>query len=126
MNIIFFDGECNLCNFYVQFILKHDKKNLFQFASLQSEFGRDFSKKHKLHTPEFDTVIYMKDNEIFIHSNAVLQIAKILGGWFYPIYFLRFIPENVRNKTYNYLAKNRIKWFGKSESCALAKDRLIK
>jgi len=126
MHIIFFDGECNLCNFYIQFILKHDNKNLFHFASLQSEFGKEFLIKNQLNRPEFDTVVYKKGNVIFTHSTAVIQISKTLEGWFYIIYLLRFIPEFIRDRIYYFIAKNRIKWFVKSEFCALAQDKLIK
>lgn len=80
-HIVFFDGDCGVCNFWVQWILKRDHNNRFLFASLQSDFGQTFLSERKLNTEVFNTLYLWKPNHYYLEkSNAVLQIANILGG----------------------------------------------
>jgi predicted DCC family thiol-disulfide oxidoreductase YuxK len=80
-HIVFFDGDCGVCNFWVQWILKRDKKDRFLFASLQSDFGQQFLTERKLNTEVFNTLYLWKPNHYYLEkSKAVLQIAHLLGG----------------------------------------------
>ena len=115
--IVLFDGICNLCNASVQFIIEHDKKNAFQFSSLQSDFGQEILSKNHLNTTDFDSVLLVDNNQIFDRSDAALRIAKELD---FPIRLLSvflIIPKPIRDSFYSIIAKNRYKWFGKKESC---------
>ncbi len=122
--IILFDGICNLCNQSVQFIIEHDSKNQFKFASLQSEFGQDFLKKNQLNAIDFDSIIYIEGDNYYMKSSAALKIAKHLDG---KISWLRYfwnVPPVIRDTAYGLIAKNRYKWFGKNESCWLPTKEL--
>lgn len=123
--LILFDGVCNLCNASVQYIIKHDKKKLFMFAALQSESGKKITKKFNIDTTKIDSIIlYSPENKIDYKSTAALKIAYHLG---FPnslmcIFFI--LPPFIRNWVYNYIAKNRYKWFGKKKECMLPTPEL--
>ena len=118
--IIFFDGVCNLCNSAIQFIIKHDKNRSFRYASLQSELGRKFLEERNLDSKELDSMILVKPNEAYYYkSTAALYIAKKLSG-FYPILSIfLIIPKFIRDFIYDFIAKNRYKWFGKKSNCMI-------
>ena len=86
--VIIFDGVCNLCNSSVQFIIKHDKKQVFRFASLQSEFGKKIITKFDLANKNIDSIILFENNYVLIKSTAALQIAKKMGGIYSTLYVL--------------------------------------
>jgi len=116
---IFFDGFCNLCNSSVRFIIKRDNKNKFQFASLQSELGQTVLKENNLPDTNFNTLLLVKNGKVYTFSTAALIIAKELSGLWPLLYVAIIFPEKIRNTVYNYIAKNRYKWFGKKEQCDL-------
>lgn len=122
--LILFDGVCNLCNTSVQFIIKHDKNNLFKFASLQSETGRKLLKKYNYSNNTTNTFVLIYDNMVYTKSDAALLTAKLLGSWWRLMYYFRFIPRKARNGIYSFIARNRYKWFGKSETCMIPDDNL--
>jgi predicted DCC family thiol-disulfide oxidoreductase YuxK len=116
-HIILFDGVCNLCNSSVQFIIRHDKKNRFRFASLQSDFGQNQLIKYQIDSKNTDSFIYIKSDHAYIKSTAGLLVLKDLGGlWKLPFLFIVF-PKTLRDWIYDLIAKNRYKLFGKKESC---------
>ncbi len=117
--IILFDGICNLCNQSVQFVIEHDSKNQFRFASLQSDFGQDFLKKNKLEATQFDSIVFIEDDQFYTKSSAALKIAKYLDGITSWLTIFMIIPKPLRDIVYNFIAKNRYRWFGKNESCWL-------
>ena len=115
--IILFDGVCNLCNSSVQFVIDRDPNNRFMFASLQSDFGQEVLRKYHLNTTDFDSIILLDQQKIYEKSSAALRIAKELKfPWSLLAIFL-ILPQFLRDIGYNYVAKNRYKWFGKQESC---------
>jgi predicted DCC family thiol-disulfide oxidoreductase YuxK len=116
-NIILFDGICNLCNHSVQFIIKHDKKGKFRFASLQSNFGKAQISNYQIDTNKINSVIYIKGNKVFTRSLAALKIVKSLDGFWPLFYIFIIIPPFLRNCIYDFIARKRYKWFGKKESC---------
>lgn len=116
-NIIFFDGVCNLCNGAVTFIIKRDKKNQFHFASLQSEFARDFLSGYPELPPDLDSIVYVEGGKMYYKSIAAIKIALKLGGIYKMALIFRVLPRKLSNWLYDYIARNRYKWFGKRESC---------
>ena len=124
--VILFDGVCNLCNASVQFIIKHDKKSVFRFASLQSEFGKRIIEKFDLANKNIDSVMLFENNTIQLKSTAALQIAKRLGGIYSALYVFIIIPRFMRDSIYDFVARNRYRWFGKQESCMIPKPELKK
>lgn len=117
--IILFDGICNLCNNAVQFVLKHDKKKLFRFASLQSDFGKSILIKYGLPTDNFNSFVLILNGKAYTKSTAALSVAKMLSGPIKLLYGFIVVPAFIRNGVYNVIANNRYKWFGKKESCML-------
>lgn len=122
--IILFDGVCNLCNSGVQKIIEKDDKNLFQFASLQSNFGQEFLQKNNLSTEEFNSMILIDGDKFYTRSDAALKIGKELKGIYKFSGLLLWIPKFIRNTVYDFVSSNRYKWFGKKESCWLPTPEL--
>ncbi len=122
--IILFDGICNLCNQSVQFVIEHDSKNQFRFASLQSDFGQDFLKKNKLEATQFDSIVFIEDDQFYTKSSAALKIAKYLDGITSWLTIFMIVPKPLRDIVYSFIAKNRYRWFGKNESCWLPTKEL--
>lgn len=122
--IILFDGVCNLCNSSVQKVIENDDKNVFRFASLQSDFGQEFLKKNNFDTGTYDSMILIDGDKFYTRSDAALRIGKELRGFKKISGLLLLIPKPVRNAVYNIIAKNRYKWFGKKESCWLPTPEL--
>jgi predicted DCC family thiol-disulfide oxidoreductase YuxK len=114
-SIIFFDGHCNLCQKSVQVLIKMDKKNQFKFSSLQSAFGKRIIEKHDL--GHISSVVLSHNEAIYTKSDAILQILKLMGGWKSIFEYFRFIPKSFRDKIYDWIARNRYSWFGKSDEC---------
>jgi predicted DCC family thiol-disulfide oxidoreductase YuxK len=108
----------------VQFVIEHDKKSVFQFASLQSNFGQEVLRKHQLNATDFDSMILLQNGKIYQRSDAALLIAKKLSGAWKLLYSFIIIPRFIRNGVYNFIARNRYKWFGKQDACMLPTPEL--
>jgi predicted DCC family thiol-disulfide oxidoreductase YuxK len=122
--IIFFDGVCNLCTGAVQFVLKRNKKNNILFASLQSSTGQAFLEAYNLPVENFTSFIFVENGKLYKQSTAALRMLKYLY-WPWPIlYAFIIVPPFIRNAVYNWIAKNRYKWFGKQEVCWLPTPEL--
>ena len=118
--IVLFDGVCNFCDDSVQRIIKNDKKDLFRFASLQSEAGQQLTAERGIDTSSIDSIILIDPgNAYYIKSTAALKIAAQMDS-FYPILQVFLVlPVGFRDVVYDYVAKNRYKWFGKKEACKI-------
>ena len=116
-NIVFFDGECHLCNGFVDALITRDPAHRLQFASLQGETAQ------ALLAPEdrvqLDTVIYFEAGEIYRRSTAVLKVLSKLGGPYVLFNLLRIVPGFLRDFIYQGVAKNRYAWFGQREFCRI-------
>lgn len=117
--VIFFDGVCNLCNSSVQFIIENDKENLFKFASLQSNYGQETLLQNNLNVNEFNSFIFQDGEKLYFESTAALKVAKQLKFPISLLYIFIIVPPFIRNGVYNFIAKNRYKWFGKKNECWL-------
>jgi predicted DCC family thiol-disulfide oxidoreductase YuxK len=125
-SVILFDGVCNLCNNVVQFVIKHDPKRQFRFASLQSEFGQNIMKKFGLPVDQLNSFILLDNNKIYARSTAALRITKKLNKGWSLLYCFIIVPPFIRNAVYNYVARNRYKWYGKKEECWIPTPELQK
>jgi predicted DCC family thiol-disulfide oxidoreductase YuxK len=119
--VILFDGVCLLCSSAVQFILRNDPKGVFHFASLQSETGQRLLKKHHLPLDQLNTIVLIEDERPYTRSSAALRIARCLRGAWPLVYAAIIIPAPIRNIGYSFVARNRYRWFGKTEHCMLPK-----
>ena len=123
--LILFDGVCNLCNASVQYVIKHDKKNIFLFTALQSAFGQKLIKKFNIDTSKTDSILlYSPEQGIHYKSTAALKIAYHLGFPNSLMSVFLIIPVFIRNWVYDYIAKNRYKWFGKKDECMIPTSEL--
>ena len=117
--IILFDGVCNFCNGAINFVLKQDKKGVFRFAPLQSEAGQRLLKQYNLSTAEFDSFVLIDNGKIYKKSSASLRVMNKLPWYWKEAQLLRLIPTPFRDAIYDFIAKNRYKWFGKKEQCMI-------
>ncbi len=123
--IILFDGLCNLCDASVQFIIKRDKKDIFRFVSLQSDLGQELLQQLPISTQKIDSIIlYESDKAYYYKSEAVFEIVKSIGGFFYCLLIFKWLPTAVTNTIYDYIARNRYRWWGKKESCLVPSQEL--
>ncbi|HLV40170.1 thiol-disulfide oxidoreductase DCC family protein [Xanthomarina sp.] len=123
--LILFDGVCNLCNTSIQYVIKHDKNNVFMFAPLQGETAKKILEQHHIDTSKTDSIILFTNNQaLYFKSTAALKIASKLK---FPINLLSVflvVPVFIRNVVYNYIAKNRYKWYGKQNECMIPTEKL--
>ena len=117
--ILLFDGVCNLCNGSVQWVIAHDKKGIFRFAALQSEAGQAALQQLGRDQITFDSVVLIAGSKVFTKSDAAIEIAKQLGGFWALAPVLKICPRFIRNKVYDWVARNRYRWFGKKAQCML-------
>lgn len=118
--LILFDGVCNLCNDAVLKVIKYDKKNTFLFAALQSETGKKVTSHLNIDTSKIDSIILYEPGVSYeIKSTAALKVMQNFGGLWQITQLAYILPESIRNYIYEYIAKNRYKWFGKKENCMI-------
>lgn len=123
--IILFDGVCNLCDSFVQFIIKRDKEDLFRFVPLQSELGESIIKHIGIDTSKIDSIIlYEPGTAYYYKAQAAIRIAKYLGGIYSLLGLFSVLPNGISNIVYDYIARNRYKWYGKKESCMIPTPEL--
>lgn len=119
--VVLFDGVCNLCSSSVQFILKRDKKQQFLFGSLQGNYGQQTLKQFNLPANNFNSFLLLEDGKLYTKSSGALRMLWHLGGFWSFFYGLMIIPKFIRDAVYNWIARNRYKWFGRQEACWLPK-----
>ena len=118
-SIILFDGVCNLCNGAVNFVINRDPGNVFKFTPLQEKQGVLLLKKHAVDAKMLDSIVLIENGNVYIKSSAALRIAKKMSN-LWPLFFaLLIIPRFMRDGVYDFIAKNRYKWFGKKEQCMI-------
>lgn len=122
--IVLFDGVCNLCSTSVQFILQRDPAGRFRFASLQSDLAQRLLTERGLDPKALDSVVVVDGDRFYRESDAALRIARDLKGAWKALSVFRVIPRPVRDWAYRLIARNRYRWFGKSETCWLPTPEL--
>lgn len=117
--VIFFDGFCNLCSATVQFTIERDHNAVFRFASLQGEYAQEKLALFNIEPNQSNSLILIENNKVYQRSTAALKVARRLNGLWPLLYSFIILPRFIRDAVYNYVAKNRYKWYGKKESCWL-------
>lgn len=116
--IVLFDGICNLCNASIQFVIKHDKKDVFRFVALQSELGLKIIKHIGIDIQNTDSIILYEPGKAYYYkSEAALLIIKEFGGLYALLRIFTVFPKFLSNFVYDFIAKNRYRWYGKQETC---------
>lgn len=123
--IILFDGVCNLCNGFIQFVIKRDRSDVFRYASLQSELGQELLSERHIDTTKIDSVVLIEPGvAYYIKSDAALQIGSHLKGYSGLSRVLYLIPSSVRNIVYDLIARYRYAWFGEKDACMIPTPEL--
>jgi len=126
MPILLFDGHCNLCNAWIQFIVKRDSAGTIRFASLQSGAGRRLLEEHKIDENYIESLVFFEEERFSVSSTAVLRTLSYLDSWQKHLIFLTVIPRSLRDLVYRFIARNRYKWFGRREQCMIPTTELSK
>lgn len=130
--LLLFDGVCNLCDRSVQFVIRHDRKGKFKFASLQSAYAEQILKKYPEITPfnktgnnpDWGSIVFILNGKAYTRSAAVLKVMEELGfPWKIAAVFY-ILPAGFRDALYNFIAKNRYQWYGKKDSCIIPTPEL--
>jgi len=121
MNIILFDGVCNLCHHLVSFLIKYDKTNIFHFAAQQTTAGENIIRQYDL-IDDRKSIILIKEGLVYYKSDAIIEIAKKLNGWPHLLKYGFLFPKFLRDGIYDLIAKNRYYLFGKKENCPIPSE----
>lgn len=119
--VILFDGECTVCNQAVQFIIKRDRAGYFKFTSRNSDVGHHLLAKYNV-PKTVDSLIVIDKNKYFDKSTAALHICKYLSWRWKILYSLILIPTSWRDFFYEFIARNRYRWFERNHSCQLISE----
>ena len=124
--IILFDGVCYLCEASIVYVIKHDKKDIFRFVALQSDLGQRIVKHIGINSNHLESVVlYEPGISYYYKSSAVLEIAKGLSGIFTWATLFQILPTVLRDYVYDYVAKNRYKWYGMKEACLVPTPEVL-
>ncbi len=118
-HIILFDGVCNLCNTAVQFVIRRDPGAKFVYASLQGSAGQELLKEYHLSSNDFHSFVYIEKGRAFTKSTGALRVCKQLRGFSRLLYGFIIVPKFIRDRVYDWVARNRFKWFGKRNECMI-------
>lgn len=122
MNIILFDGVCNLCNNFVPFLIKYDKNNIFRFAAMQTKAGERIMQEYRV-LNDRKSVILIKEGIVLYKSDAIIEIAKQITGWPSILKYGFLFPKFLRDGMYDLIAKNRYFLFGKKDTCSTPSEK---
>jgi len=115
--IVLFDGICNLCHGFVQFLIRRDPGGKINYIFLQSDVGKKYLQKFHLSKNELFFILFIDQNKCYIKSSAILRIIKQLHGFYPLLYVFILVPPIIRDFFYDVIAKNRYQWFGQKEMC---------
>ena len=121
MNIVLFDGVCNLCNATVVFLIKHDTSNNLHFAAQQTAAGQNIMQQHGI-IDDNKSVIFIKEDQVYFKSDAIIEIAKHIAGWPRFLKYGNILPKGFRNVLYDFIAKNRYRIFGQRTTCSIPSE----
>jgi predicted DCC family thiol-disulfide oxidoreductase YuxK len=124
--VLLFDGVCNLCTGSVQFIIERDPSAQIQFASLQSEKGKELLRAFHLPENQLKSLVFIEKGKAFTRSSGALRVSRYLTGAWPLLYTLIIIPGFIRNSVYDWVGKNRYRWFGEKTECWLPTPDLKK
>lgn len=117
--VIIFDGVCNLCNGWVDFVMRRDPQARFQFSANQSEAGKEMLHEFGVGTEEVGTIYFIEGDQLYSQSTAVLRLLKALGGVYALGYAAMIIPRAIRDAVYGLIARNRYRFFGQKDTCRI-------
>lgn len=126
-DIILFDGICNFCNSYINYVISHDQHNRFVFASLQSDVAKELSAIHHINLQDLNSIVVINNKRVLTRSDGIIHIAKHLKSrWSWLLFLIEFIPRSIRNYGYTLFASRRYSWFGQMNSCVVPTQEMRK
>lgn len=117
--VILFDGVCNYCNSMVNFVIRQDSEKKFRFATLQSDGGQKLLEEFELPKQDFNSFVFIQNNKAYLQSTAALKVMNLLPWYWKWTQAFWIIPKFLRDAVYDFVAKNRYKWFGRKEVCMI-------
>jgi predicted DCC family thiol-disulfide oxidoreductase YuxK len=105
--ILFYDGDCPLCNRVVTFILNHEKDSKILFSALDTAAANEFLSKHTLYKREEETVYFFDGEQLYSKSTAALKLLPFLKGYLFVLRLGWLCPRGLRDIVYNNIAKRR-------------------
>ncbi len=123
-SVVLFDGVCNLCNNSVQFIITRDRSARFRFAALDSAAARRLIERTGSRSPLPDSIVLVEQGRVYTRSTAALRIARRLPFPWPLLYAAIVVPRPLRDLAYDFVARNRYRWFGKRDSCMMPTPEL--
>jgi predicted DCC family thiol-disulfide oxidoreductase YuxK len=121
--IIIFDGYCALCSGWAEFVLRHDRKGIYRLLSAQSDIGRALYVHYGLDPQDYETNILLADGNAWFKSESSIRMMEGLGNPWALARCLRLLPMRWRDRLYETIARNRLRWFGKRAACYRPDDR---
>ena len=122
--IIIFDGNCNFCSRWVLFIISRDGYDRFRFTASQMPAAKHILEKYNVTDDVINTFILVEDDHVYARTAGILRIFKNLPGLWPALYIFRIVPPFLRDPVYNFIARNRYKWFGKREECFVPDEKM--
>lgn len=117
-SILVFDGVCVLCSHWVGFVLKHDRRGLYQFAAMQTPTGRELLVKHGIDPNDPSSFLLFEQGRGYTDTDAIVRVLRSFGGvWMIAAAALTLVPRFVRDPMYRWIARNRYRLFGRDDVC---------
>ena len=126
-SVVLFDGVCNFCNASVNFVIDRDSKGHFKFASLQSDVAASYlaaCSSEDMSGGAMESIVLVEDGVCYEQSTAVLRIARKMDGLWPLLWGFVVVPRSLRDVAYNWIARNRYRWFGKQDTCRIPTPEL--
>jgi predicted DCC family thiol-disulfide oxidoreductase YuxK len=124
--VLLIDGQCNLCHAITRFVIRRDPAAKFQFASIQSAVGQQLLRQGHLPGKDLDSFVMIDNGSYYTKSTAALRLCREFGGLWPLLYGLRVIPVWMRNPVYDFIARNRYRWFGHHDRCLMPTEDIRK
>jgi predicted DCC family thiol-disulfide oxidoreductase YuxK len=121
--IIVFDAQCLLCNGWVRVLLKHDRKAVFRFASIQGETGKALLGRSGLKVEGLQTLLLVDGLRTWQHTSAIFRVLHTLGWPWRLAWAGWLIPAPLRDASYRLVARNRYRMFGRSATCLMPEPK---
>lgn len=122
--VLLFDGVCNLCNRWVNFVIDHDPERYFLLGALQADEAQPYLDAFGADPEELDSVVLIENGQLYTRSTAILRVARRLERPWPVFYALVAIPRPVRDRLYDWVATNRYQWFGTRDQCRVPTPEL--
>jgi len=121
--VIFFDGQCNLCNGFVRLLIKLDKRKIFRYASLQSQVVKIYPIVGNYISLPYQSVIVYSEEKIYLKTDAIFFIINNLNHPFKILKLFKFLPKKFLDRIYDLVAQNRVQLFGRNEKCSVLNEK---